>query len=306
MDLNLLRVFVAVYEARSLTVAAERLYVTQPAVSQSLGRLRRELGDPLFRRVGRAMEPTPLADAVFPGFRDAVVGVDRTLDAVRSFDPGTSRRRFRIALSELGEIGYLPTITQLVRRAAPAVRIDAVALDVDALPEWLAAGSVDLAVTSSPVRAGLEHVVLKQQAYGVLMSTRHPLAGAEMTAESYAAATHIVVAGDSGLPNLRAALRRADIAMEDPITVNHFASVPTMLVAGPDLIATVPDTIGAAWTTAWPLTLKPLPVDMHPVDVCLYRRTTTQHLAALDWLYDTVERALRGLQGEFFSIRGGS
>ena len=178
VDLNLIRSFVAIYETRSLTAAAARLYVTQPAVSQALARLRRDLNDPLFRREGRAMEPSPLAVSLFPGFRDAIAGIDRTIDGVVGFDPALSSRRARIALSELGEIGYFPAIFRAVRAAAPHLRIEAVPLDVQALPEWLSQGTIDLAITSSPVAGGFPHAVLKSQAYAVLMSRDHRLADA--------------------------------------------------------------------------------------------------------------------------------
>ena len=167
MDLNLVRVFVAVYEARSLTTAAARLYVTQPAVSQALARLRRELDDPLFQREGRAMRPTPLADTVFPGFRDAVAGIDRTIDAVHAFDPSQSHRLFRVALSELGEIGWLPAILSAIRPRAPHMRLEVVALEVEALPEWLSRGTVDLAVSTAHGPGAFERRVLKSQEYAV-------------------------------------------------------------------------------------------------------------------------------------------
>ncbi|HWM15416.1 MAG TPA: LysR family transcriptional regulator [Microbacterium sp.] len=307
MDLNLIRVFVAVYETRSITAAAARLYVTQPAVSQALGRLRRDLNDQLFRRVGRSMEPTPLAVGLFPGFRDGMAGIDRTIDAVAGFDPSTSRRRSRIAMSELGEIGYFPSIFRAVRSAAPHLRVESVPLDVQALPEWLTQGTIDLAVTSSPVAGGFEHVVLKEQAYAVLMSQDHRFARMSgLTFEDYIAADHVVVAGDSGLPRLESALRRAGAALRSDVVLNHFASLPSLLAVSPDLIATVPDTIAAGWARSWPLTVLPLPLDMQAVEVCVYRRTTTQQLGALDWLYETVVHAVRGTHGEFFAIHAGS
>ena len=304
VDLNLIRSFVAIYETRSLTAAAARLYVTQPAVSQALGRLRRDLNDPLFHRVGRVMEPTPLAVSLFPGLREGIAGIDRAIDGVTGFDPAASTRRSRIALSELGEIGYFPAIHRAVRAAAPHLRLEAVPLDVQQLPDWLAQGTIDLAVTSSPVAGGFAHVVLKSQAYGLLMSRHHRLAGRELTREDYIAADQVVVAGDSGLPRLEAALRRAGGMLRSDVVLNHFASLPALLAASPDLIATVPDTIGSGWAQSWPLVVAPLPLDMQPVEVCLYRRTTTQQLGALDWLYDTVVGAVRGTQGEFFAIHG--
>ena len=126
MDLNLVRTFVAVYEDRNLTHAASRLYVSQPAVSQALAKLRRALADPLFTRTGRTMEPTPLARSVYPGFRDSLVSIDRALDTVHTFDPRTSDHRFRVAMSELGEIGYFPALFSATRAEAPRVSVDVV------------------------------------------------------------------------------------------------------------------------------------------------------------------------------------
>ena len=304
MDLNLIRVFVAIYETRSLTAAASRLFVTQPAVSQSLGRLRRDLDDPLFRRDGRAMEPTPLAVSVFPGFRDAVAGIDRTLDEVHGFDPSTSQRVFRIALSELGEIGWMPAILSAVRAAAPSMGVEVVPMDVDALPEWLARGVVDLAVTPSPVPGRFEQVLLKSQGYAVAMSAQNPLAAGALTLETYLAADHVAIAGDSGLPGVAAALARLGVVVEPLVRVNHFTSLPLLLAGDRSLVATVPDTIAAGWALTWPLVLQPLPFEMPPVNVRLFRRATTQQTAALDWLYATVARAIQGSSGQFFVIHG--
>ena len=134
--------FVAIYETRSLTAAAARLYVTQPAVSQALGRLRRDLNDPLFRaRRARRWSRRPLAVSLFPGFRDAIAGIDRTIDGVRGLRPGDSRAvapgsrcrsSARSATSRRSSARCAP--------AAPHLRIEAVPLDVQALPEWLVAG----------------------------------------------------------------------------------------------------------------------------------------------------------------------
>lgn len=304
VDLNLLRVFVAIDETRSLTAAAARLFVTQPAVSQALGRLRRDLDDPLFVRVGRAMQPTPLAVSIAPGFREAVTAVDRTLDSVHGFDPAASDRVFRIALSELGEIGWLPAIVRAVRRHAPAMRIEAVAMDVAALPDWLGRGTVDLAVTPAPVPGGFGRVVLKSQRYGVVMGAPHPLAEGELTLEAYARAGHVVVASDSGASVLAQAQRRAGLAIEPRVAANHVAALPPLLAGSRDLVATMPDTIAEGWARTWPLVVRPLPFEMPPVDVALYRRSTTQHAAALDWLFETVTGAIRGSSGRFESISG--
>lgn len=302
MDLNLVRVFVAVFETRSLTTAAARLFVTQPAVSQALGRLRAELDDPLFERAGREMVPTPLAESVYPGFRDGLESVERTLDGVHGFDPANTDRLFRIALSELGEIGWMPAILAAIRTHAPRMRIEAVPMDVRALPEWLSRGTVDLAVTPSAVPGAFAQTVIKSQGYGVAMARTHPLAVDALTLERYLAADHVVVASDSGAENVESALRRHGAQVVPAVAINHFAALPPILAGRRRLIATVPDTIAEGWSAHWPLVVRPLPFEMPAVDVRLYRRATTQHAAALAWLFDTVARAIRGSSGQFAVI----
>lgn len=302
MDLNLIKVFVAVYEARNLTTAARRLFVTQPAVSQSLARLRRELDDPLFRRNGRSLEATPLADSVYPGFREAMAGVDRTLDAVHRFDPADTSRLFRIALSELGEIGWFPAILSAVRAVAPHVRLTVVALDPAELPSWLARGSVDLAISTASI-VGVERTLVKSQSYGVAMSRSSRLSS-PVNLRQYSDADHVVVSSDSGHDQLETAQRRAGASVEASVTIDHWATLPTLLSMQPDLLATVPDSIAEGWAQTWPIRVEPLPFEMAPVEVYLYRRATTAHTAALDWLFTTVAGAVRASSGRFFAIHG--
>ncbi|MEW1981624.1 LysR family transcriptional regulator [Citricoccus sp. NPDC079358] len=302
MDLNLLRTFVAVYESRSLTSAAARLYVTQPAVSQALTRMRRQWDDPLFHRVGRTMEPTAAAQSIYPSFRDALMTIDRALDAVHSFDPATSDRRFTVAMSELGEIGYVPALFAAVRAAAPGIGIEVVSLDLELLPDWLARGTVDLAVTSLPISGAFEHQVLKSERYAVLMGEDHPLTAPPLTLKDYLKADHAVVAGDSGRPALDAALGRLGAPIRPAVSVRHFASLPPLLSAPNRLIATVPASIARGWAETWPVVLRDLPFELPGVEISLLKRTTSQHTAALDWFHGTVLRALRGDPGEFSSI----
>ena len=306
MDLNLVRVFVAIHETRSLTLAAERLFVTQSAVSQSLARLRRQFDDPLFERQGREMVPTPVADRAYPGFKDALVGIDRTLDEVQDFDVAASERTFRIALSELGEIGWLPALFAAVHRRAPRVRIEIVSLVVSSLAEWLSRGTVDLAVTPERLSGEFERTVVKTQGYSVVMSAHNPLAGRPLTLEEYADGAHVDVTSDSGAHLLHSARQEAGLSIAPFVVLQHMAAVPQLLSSSDDLVATVPESIALGWAANWPLATHPLPFDMAPVELSLYRRQTSQQLAALDWIYETVARALGATPGEFSAIHASS
>ena len=304
MDLSLVRVFVSIYEARGITAAAARLFVTPPAVSQALTKLRQQLDDPLFERVGRTMEPTHAAHALYPELRGALLTIDRAVDGLHGFDPAESDRHLRIALSELGEIGWLPAILRAVRARAPRMRLEVVPAHPDHLPEQLSRGSIDLAITPAALPAAFESTVIKRQGYGVAMSADNPLARGRLTRERYAAAAHLRVSGDSGIGPLDAALARAGIVLTPRVVVHRIAALPVALAGDPELVATVPDTIAEGWATTWPLTVQPLPFAMDPVSVRLYRRHSTQHSASLDWFSATVTRAISGSSGQFSVIHG--
>nr|WP_281369364.1 LysR family transcriptional regulator [Leifsonia shinshuensis] len=301
----MIRVMVAVYETRSLTMAGERLFVTQSAISQALGRLRNQFDDALFVRVGREMQPTPLADSVFVDFRAALARVEQALDSVHGFQPSDSERVFRIALSELGEIGWLPAIHAAVRAEAPRARVDVVPLETDRLAEWLDRGSVDLAVTPSDLPLEYERSPVKQENYRVLMSATNRLADGDMTIERYQHAVHAAVTSDSGAHLLEAAQRHAGAAIIPRVTVQHFATLPRLIAESDELVVTIPTAIAMGWASTWPIVIKKLPFEMAPIELNLYRRRTTQGTGALNWFYSTVARAIQGSAGEFSAIRVG-
>ena len=112
LDLNLIPYLVAIEETRNVSRAAERLGVSQPRVSTALGRLREYFKDPLFVRTSRGMEPTPRALALVPSAREALSRIERGLLDTQHFDPATTTDTFSIALSDVGEIVFLPRLLQ--------------------------------------------------------------------------------------------------------------------------------------------------------------------------------------------------
>src|SRR5438094_640905 len=145
LDLNLLRVFDAVLQQRSVTAAAARLGLTQPAVSNALARLRALFGDALFVRTPAGMEATPLARGVAEPVRQALALLDSALAHGPGFDPASATRAFRFYMSDLGLIEFLPPLLERVQKTAPGVRLEAVALEVEGISGALAAGALDLA-----------------------------------------------------------------------------------------------------------------------------------------------------------------
>src|SRR3954463_15808892 len=143
IDLNLLRVFDAVLHERGVTPAAARLGLTQPAVSNALARLRTVFGDPLFLRTQAGMDATPFARELAEPVRQALALLESALAHGPGFDPATSTRPFRFYMSDLGQIEFLPPLIERVQRAAPGVRLEAVALEVEDIADALATGPPD-------------------------------------------------------------------------------------------------------------------------------------------------------------------
>lgn len=145
VDLDRLRVLCEIHRQRSVSRAARRLGLTQSAVSHSLGRLREQLGDPLFVRSGRGMEPTPYADALVRTVEPHLRAVADALSDVGSFEPARSRRVFRLASIDLLDRVLLPRILACLGREAPGLKVEVRAQDEGSLDRFRR-GELDAAV----------------------------------------------------------------------------------------------------------------------------------------------------------------
>ncbi|QTG81434.1 LysR family transcriptional regulator [Arthrobacter crystallopoietes] len=291
MDLNLLRTFLSVYETGSLTLTARALFVTQPSVSHTLARLRQELGDELFVRGGRRMEPTPLARELYPVFQESVGRIDLAVESVRSFDPATSAYRFRLCLSDLGELGFLPQILRRISAEAPEVEIEVVPMEIAHLAEWLAKGSVDAAIASWPISGSFESVLLKRENYVCLLRKDFPLAGERLNLAEFLAAGHAIVARSTGHQLAEQAMDALGIVRRSTVMVHHFAVLPA-IVSECNLAAIVPESMAAGWLQQWPLKIESLPFDVPPLEVTLHRRAADRESAALAWFHQALLDAL--------------
>src|ERR1700754_5216533 len=124
VDLNLLKIFAAVHAEGSVSRAAERVGLTQPSVSHGLARLRTLFRDPLFFRVRGGVAPTPIARRIAPAIAEALRAVQSALDGVVGFEPATADPTFRIHMSDLGEMIFLPPLMRAIRERAPHVAIE--------------------------------------------------------------------------------------------------------------------------------------------------------------------------------------
>ena len=261
LDLKLLAAFLAVFETRSVGQAALRLHMSQPGLSTALGRLRRLLGDPLFVKTPRGMEPTTRARALYEPVRGILESVETGLFVKPEFDPATSTREFRLALSDIGEGIYLPLALQAITAVAPGVTLRSVALPPRQLEEAMDSGVVDLAAGFFPdIRTGeYLHRRVGLHSFACIMRSGHPLAKEKLTLKQFTELPHVVIeASGRSQEVLEKFFRSRRIRRRVVLHTPHFMSVP-VIVASTDVVATVPQALADFITTQHGLTQVPLP-----------------------------------------------
>jgi len=195
VDLKLLATLQVLLEERNVTRAAERLFVSQPAMSKSLQKLKQVFADPLFERTAYGLVPTPKAEEIaiklpqlLEQFHDLVEGED--------FNPGTYEGQFRLALPQLVSELSLPLLTQHLHQHAPNANLRAADMPID-YPEQLATGKLDFVIhRESPTPPGVLSFAISNGHNQVLclMRKNHPLAQkAQLTVEEYLAYPHVQV-----------------------------------------------------------------------------------------------------------------
>ena len=288
LDLNLLRVFDAVLRDRSVTAAARHLGLTQPAVSNALARLRALFEDALFVRTPSGMDATPFARELAEPVRQALALLEAALSHGPGFDPATSTRAFRFYMSDLGQIEFLPPLVERVRRAAPQVRLEAVAMEVEDIGDALAAGSLDLAVGFLPALGPpVRRQPLFRDPYVCLMRADHPAAGARLTKRAFLEASHALVSYKGGHRVIEEALERAGLARRIALRVPHFTVVP-MVLERTDLVLILPSRVARVYERRGRFRSLPPPVAIPPADVAAHLHERFERDPGGRWLRDRV------------------
>jgi DNA-binding transcriptional LysR family regulator len=269
LDLNLLVVFHHVLLHKRVSKVASQLGMSQPAVSSALGRLRTTLGDPLFLRTQEGMEPTPYALQLAEPVALALDGLQQALNVRAAFDPESSTRSFNVAMTDVGEMYFLPVLVDALTRAAPKVTLQVVGVTPHTLKEDMAAGRIDLAMGLLPqLQAGFFQQALFRQQYIVLMRKSHPLAGKnKLTVASFSKAEHVrIVAAGTGHGRVDVALERSKLYRHFRLTVPHYVALGDVL-RNSDLIATVPERFADRTLEPFELVKRnlPVPVDDSPI-----------------------------------------
>lgn len=291
LDLNLLRLLVALESTRHLGRAAEALQMSQSGFSTALARLRRQVGDDLFVRSGGGMRPTPRALALAETARAVLQQVDQDMLGGDRFDPATSDAVFRLAMSDVAEAAFMPRLLKHLEREAPGVGVQVVSPAAVPLQERLAGGEVDLAIGYFPAleKDAYFRQSLHAHTYASIVRRGHPVAAAGLTTAAFQSLGHVVVstpARSSAL--LDAALERLRIRRRVVFSTPNHLALPA-IIAGTDLIATVPLGTALQFVSTAALTMLPLPFKPPFFTVHQYWHRRTQKEPGCQWMRTQVK-----------------
>jgi DNA-binding transcriptional LysR family regulator len=245
-DLNLLRIFEAVFKDGSVSKAADKLGLSQPAVSNALNRIRRQFEDPLFVRTNKGLEPTLKAQQLAEAVSQGLTTIRAGLTATANFDPAVSQRRFTLLMTDVGEIAFLPKVLPTIQKRAPGIVLTVNEFGMERYGELLESGAADLAIGRLRLPDNLCRAAIHTSPYVVVMSRANKsvtvdAAGvASISFEDYINAPHIFVMprGASGDP-VTEALGERTSRRRVVLSIPHAVALP-MIIGDSDMIATIP------------------------------------------------------------------
>jgi DNA-binding transcriptional LysR family regulator len=299
IDVRLLRTFLALMAERSVSRAADRLGITQPAVSQTLARLRILFGDPLLLRSRGGMIATDRAREIERSVRAILSEYERMLAPADKFDPASSARLFVLTAPEYAEHLLMPKLLAQLRAEAPKVRIEVRAPQGERAAELLESGELDVRIAwllSPPV--SLRSMPLFQDRIVCLASREHPTVRGSITLDQFLELPHVRPLG-TGRPTstrvLDEAIEQEGRKLEQTFLVQNFLTIPSIL-AGTDMISTLPCMLAETFTAQHKLQVLEAPVRLPRVRYAAYWHERSQKDSGHRWFRGKLLEVARDLR----------
>ena len=298
-DLNLLPVFLALMEERSVTRAAERLGITQPALSNALTRLRALLQDPLFIRERYGMQPTPKAEALAPVVAQALGSLDALVRGQQAFDPASASQLVTIAPNSYVEYVLVPAIVARLGALAPGIRLRLTPYGSDLAETGVVSGATAMVlgrIHEPPDNLVVQH--LMDDGLACVVRAGHPLVGDRITRKQYERLKHVNMLPPGRLrAGLFQKLDSAQLKREVAVSVTHFLAIPE-LVAVTDYCATLPRQICRRLAGDARLKVLPAPVDLGSFPVQMGWHVRYRDDPAHKWLRELIGQVAMALAQE--------
>jgi DNA-binding transcriptional LysR family regulator len=292
IDLNLLVVLEAIYAQGGVSRAADKLNLTQPAISHALARLRELFDDPLFVRDGRGLAPTPLTRNLIEPLRRSLSSLGAVLDSAGRFDPRETQAQFTLAMRNPAEVMVLPRLVRRIAAAAPLIDLRIVQLRRRMIEPALAAGTLDLAIdVPLPASEQVRRQRLGADRLVVVARSRHPQIRPGFTLATYLAQSHVMVTSRRRGPGLEdVALSQRDLRRRIRLRCrSHVAAF--RVVSDSDLVLTMGERYARMLNADVRNRILPLPIDAPTLDSYLYWHASADNDAANRWLRGLVSEA---------------
>ncbi len=293
-DLNLLPVFIAMMEERSVTRAAERLNITQPALSNALNRLRTTLRDPLFIRERHGMRPTRVAEEIAPSIKSALATLNDLVLGQQDFDPAKAVRTFVIAPNSYVEFVLMPTLVSELRKKAPGISLRFIPYGNDLVETGVVSGDTAIAIgraTEPPDNLVVQH--LMDDGLACVVRANHPDIKKSISRAQYERLKHVNVLPPGRIrAGLFQALQKQGLKREVAVSVTHFLAVPEIVVVT-DYCATLPIQISKKIAKDKRLKILPSPADLGTFPVEMIWHVRYRHDPAHQWLRNLIFEVVR-------------
>ncbi|EPN7752702.1 LysR family transcriptional regulator [Vibrio cholerae] len=294
-DLNLLTVFDSVMKLGSVSKAADKLGMTSAAVSQNLSRLREQVGDPLFIRQGRGLQPTQYALNMHKHVAEGLSAIRFGLETDAGFDPATSKREFIIGGQGYFDLVVLPPLLQKISDIAPHITVNLKSYEDDHFTpsQVLSEREADLFLAALPIsHPSIVTTQVAEEALVVVYAKNHPRLGSTLSFEQFFAEKHTALTSRrfgnylfSSLVDQVLPARRVHYQSESMLNLMATTSVT-------DLLCFTPKRLADMWAEKLGLQIQPLPFEIRSVPTFMCWHKAKQQDKGLIWLREQIEATL--------------
>jgi DNA-binding transcriptional LysR family regulator len=296
MNIEALRLFLAIYKGGSVSRAAESLGVSQSGASTALARLRQHFNDELFIKTAHGMKPTVKSVSLSVIVKALIQSADELEACERIFDPYSSTDEFRIVAGDILEGPVMWNLAARMAKLAPDAKIVSLSARETDLEEMLASGEIDVYLGSfDDFGSGVQRSTIAEYAFGCFCRVSHPLANKALSREEFEVARFAILHADSSIPNVATNwLQKHRIRQNVAVQCAHFHAIPN-LIKHCDLLAIVPTDLGGTWLFGGDVARVHLPFDLPRPTINIYWHRIYQTDPRNVWIRGLVADGLRGM-----------